>query len=103
MYCVIRRLIVEVAYIDQRKEPSVLVGLQCLGNKIDGFVVPCNFNFLVLLSMGVRMLIVSGAMCLCRCFGIVYNWDFGIGGAKIYFFYYATPTHTTSCCHSHKA
>ena len=36
--------------------------------------------------MGVRMLIVGGAMCLYRCFGIVYNWDFGIGGVKIFFF-----------------
>ena len=35
--------------------------------------------------MGVRMLIVGGAMCLCRCFGIVYNWDFGIGGPKYVF------------------
>ena len=38
----IRQLIVEVACIDQRKEPGVLVGLQCLSDKMDNFVVPCN-------------------------------------------------------------
>ena len=36
------QLIVEITCIDHRKELGVFVGLQCLGNQMDGFVVPCN-------------------------------------------------------------
>ena len=39
------------------------------------------------LCVGFHMLIGGVAMCFCHCFGTMCNWDFGMWGAKIYFFY----------------
>ena len=38
----------------------------------------CVLQFLGLLGMGVHMLIVGGAMCLCHCVGIVYSWGLDV-------------------------
>jgi hypothetical protein len=39
---VVGQLVVEITCISQCEEPRLLVGLQCLGDQVDGFVVPCN-------------------------------------------------------------
>ena len=47
----------------------------------------CGELFLGLSNKGARTLIVNGAMYLCHFYGIVYNWGFGIWGAKRCFSY----------------